>query len=345
VSAAAARAHAAKQTKPPGSLGRVEDLAVRLAGMRADAAPSVERPMLAVFAADHGVTAHGVSAWPAEVTAQMVRNFAAGGAAVNVLARTLGFELLVVDAGVDADLEDVAEIRHLKVRRGTADFVTGAAMSAAERDAALRAGVDLALGLVAEGVDLLACGDMGIGNTSAAALLMSVLLDRPIDECVGAGAGLDPAAVARKRDVLARARRRVLADCPGLDLTAPGGALAVLEQCGGLEVAMMAGAMLGAASARVPVLVDGFIASSALLAAWRLDPRVLEYCVFAHRSGERAHGAMLEALGARPLLDLGMRLGEGSGAALAIPIVRAALALLAQMATFESAGVSGRCDA
>ena len=342
--AAAARHRTNAQTKPPGSLGRLEDLAVRVAGMRASARPTLAQPTVVVFAADHGITAHGVSAWPSEVTAQMVRNFAAGGAAINVLARALDFRLLVVDAGVDADLTDVAGIRHHKVRRGSRNAVAGPALTDAERDAALATGIALATELVDGGTDLLAVGDMGIGNTSCAALLMALLLPLPVAACTGAGAGLDDDGVSRKCRVLERAAERARGATAGLDPATGDGALAILRECGGLEVAMMAGAMLGAASRRVPVLVDGFIAGSALLAAWRLRPAILDYCVFAHRSREQGHAAMLEALDADPLLELGMRLGEGSGAAMAIPLVRAALALLDGMATFESAGVSGRSD-
>jgi len=342
---AALRARLDAKTKPRGSLGRLEDLAVQLGRIQGSEAPRAERPAVVVFAADHGVAGQGVSAFPAAVTAQMVRNFLAGGAAISVLARSLDLVLEVVDAGVDADLSGLDGLTHRKVARGTRDFVAEPAMSVAERDGAIAAGIEIAAAHADAGTRVIGFGDMGIGNTSSAALLMSLLLGRPVSQCVGAGTGLDAAGLDRKRRVLERAHRRVHAALAGHDPASADGALAVLAECGGLEIAMMAGAMLGAAARRVAVIVDGFIASAALLAAWRARPAVLDFCIFAHRSGERGHGALLEAVGARPLLDLDMRLGEGTAAALAVPIVRAALDLLERMASFEQAGVSGRSDA
>jgi nicotinate-nucleotide--dimethylbenzimidazole phosphoribosyltransferase len=338
--ARAVQARSDTQTKPPGSLGRLESLAAQIAAIQNTSNPRAERALIAVFAADHGITAQGVSAWPSEVTAQMVRNFAAGGAAVNVLCATNGIELQVVDAGVAAELGDLTGIVHNKIAHGTADFTSAPAMSERQCRDALAAGIALAQGHAARGVELLGVGDMGIGNTSASALLMSMILDIPVAHCVGTGAGLDGAGLAHKTAILERATQRVSDALDGHRPCSPQGAFEVLRQGGGFEIAMMAGAMLGAASARVPVLVDGFIAGSAFLVAWRMHPRLREFCIFAHRSAEHGHLRMLEQLQVEPLLDLNLRLGEGTGAALAIPLLRCAVALLRDMSSFDSAGVS-----
>ncbi|MFT5447399.1 MAG: nicotinate-nucleotide--dimethylbenzimidazole phosphoribosyltransferase [Gammaproteobacteria bacterium] len=340
----AAQARSDSQTKPPGSLGRLEHVAVRLAAIQHTSTPNADRACIIVFAADHGITAQGVSAWPSEVTAQMVRNFASGGAAVNVLCATHGIELQVVDAGVAADLSDLPGIAHHKIAHGTVDFTVAPAMSEDECQLALATGIELARARAAAGANVLGFGDMGIGNTSSATLLMSVLLGLPVSQCVGAGAGLDQAGVARKAAVIETASQRLaraLGDSESRpELDSAQGAFQVLRHVGGFEIAMMAGAMLGAASARVPVLVDGFIASSAFLAAWRMYPQLKDFCFFAHCSAEQGHRRMLEEVGVEPLLDLQMRLGEGTGAALAVPLLRSAAALLRDMATFDAAGVS-----
>ena len=330
------------KTKPPGSLGRLESLALQMALVQGNTRPAVERPAIIVFAADHGVVDEGVSAWPQAVTAQMVENMLAGGAAINVLARALDIELSVVDSGVAAELAARADLLDRKIARGTRNFAKESAMTGEERDRALAAGCALAVEACARGSNVLGFGEMGIGNTSSAAMIMSLLADRPLAECVGAGAGLDESGVAFKRSVLERASARVHAALEDRDPGTREGALAVLAECGGFEIAMMAGAMLGAASRRALVIVDGFIAGSAALVARTVDAGVAPYLVWAHRSAERGHGAMLESLDAEPLLDLGMRLGEGTGAALAVPLLRAAAAVINDMASFEQARVSGR---
>jgi nicotinate-nucleotide--dimethylbenzimidazole phosphoribosyltransferase len=331
--AAAARRHQDDLTKPPGSLGRLEELAVLLAAVRGrDAAPLGECAVL-VCAADHGVTARGVSAYPAAVTPQMVGNFLAGGAAINVIARATGARVLVLDAGVAADLPEHPRLLARRVRRGTGDIVAGPAMSREQARAALEAGIEAVWGLAAEGVEALAVGDMGIGNTTAASAVVAAITGRPAAEVVGRGTGIDDAGLARKRDAVAAAVARAGAD--------PADGLGVLAEVGGLELAAIAGAVIGAASRRLLCVLDGHPATAAALAAGLIAPGALAYCVAGHRSAERGHGVALEHLGLRPLLDLDLRLGEGSGATLALHLVRVAAALSAEMATFSSAGVSG----
>jgi len=318
------------KTKPPGSLGMLEDLALQLGLILRTLHPRIEKPALLVFAADHGIVAENVSPYPQSVTAQMVANFLAGGAAINVFARQNGLALQVVDAGVNHDFGDLSGLTQRKVAPGTCNFARAPAMSAAQCEAALAHGYALADGLQG---NLLGFGEMGIGNTTAAAALMHKLTGLPLADCVGAGTGLDADGVRRKQAVIeaAMALHR--------DVAAP---LDVLATFGGLEIAMMVGAMLGAAERRMVLVIDGFIVSSALLVAARLQPAVLDYCVFAHCSGEHGHRQLLQQLGGRPLLQLGMRLGEGTGAALALPLVQAAAGFLCDMATFESASVSNR---
>ncbi len=318
------------KTKPLGSLGQIERLACRIGLILGSEVPQLERPQLLVCAGDHGLTAHGVSAYPSDVTWQMVENFLAGGAAVSVVARQHGLELTVVDCGVRHDFAPRPGLRLCKIAAGTADALEGAAMTEAQRDQALANGAQLVLSLPGNALLL---GEMGIGNTSTASLLMSRLTGLDIAECTGAGTGLDDPAVQRKISVL----RQVLAR--HAQAREP---LAALAAFGGFEVATLVGAVLQAAEQRRVILVDGFISSAAVLVASALQPAVLERCVFAHRSGERGHGLMLEHLKAEPLLDLGLRLGEGSGAALAWPLLQSACALLREMASFESAGVSQR---
>ena len=330
------------KTKPPGSLGRIESLALQMALVQGTLHPSVTLPAIIVFAGDHGIVEHGVSAWPQAVTAEMVRNMVAGGAAISVLARVLDIELEVVDSGVAADLGGLDGLLDRKIARGTRSFARESAMTVEERDRALAAGAELAQAACERGSNVLGFGEMGIGNTSSAAMIMSLVADRPISECVGAGAGLDETGVELKRSVLERALARVHAALGDDDPRTRAGALAVLAQCGGFEIAMMSGAMLGAASRRAVVVVDGFIASAAALVARSVAPAIDGYLVWAHRSAERGHAAMLQSAAVEPLLDLGMRLGDGTGAALAIPMLRASAAILNDMASFEQAGVSGR---
>ena len=320
------------KTKPVGALGRLESLALHLGLIQRSLKPTLTDPQLLVFAADHGLAARGVSAYPSDVTWQMVENFLAGGAAVSVLARQHGLALTVVDAGVRHDFAPRAGLLQRKVAAGTADSSTGLAMTMEQCNQALQTGADLVRGVPGNALLL---GEMGIGNTSSAALLMSRLCGEPLAACTGRGTGLDDAGLARKRAVLQEVLR-VHADATET--------LDVLAAFGGFEIAMMAGAALQAAAERRVVVVDGFICGAAVLVASRLSPAVLDYCVFAHRSDEAGHALMLRHLQVQPLLDLGLRLGEGSGGALAWPLIVSATVFLRDMASFESAGVSTKSD-
>ena len=325
------------KTKPLGALGQLEGLARQVALVQQTLTPALRRPHVLVFAADHGIAQAGVSQYPPEVTHQMVRNFAQGGAAINVFCRQNGLALTIVDAGVRGSFADLTAVRDEKIAEGTQNFAEAPAMSAAQCTDALRRGARLADELHASGCNVLAVGEMGIGNTSAAAVLMHLLTGRPLAECVGRGTGLDAAGLAHKLAVLTRA----VAAHPGVG-SEP---LAVLATFGGFEIAQMCGALLRAAEHRMLLLIDGFIASAATLVAARLAPTVLSYCVFSHESDEQGHRLLLAELGGRPLLRLGLRLGEGTGAALAYPLVQAAVAFFNEMASFESAGVSDGSDA
>ena len=317
------------KTKPLGALGRIEDLAAAIARTQGSLAPRMRRCQLTIFAGDHGLAAEGVSAYPQAVTRQMLGNFLAGNAAANVFARSVGVSVRVVDAGVAGEPVRHPHLLARRIAPGTRNLATEPAMRPDERDAALAAG--RALG--ADGAwDAVCFGEMGLGNTSAAALVAHKILGISLDHLVGRGTGLDDDALAHKRAVLARAAQRT-AD----RLTAR----EALAEYGGFEIAMMAGAMLGAASARRLVIVDGFIAGAAALVALAEAPGLRENLVFAHRSAERGHAAVLAHLRTEPLLDLGLRLGEGTGALLAWPLVRAAAAMLTEMSSFADAGVSG----
>ena len=326
------------KTKPLGSLGRLESLALQIGEILGTESPELVQPQMVVFAGDHGLTARGISAFPSDVSWQMVENFLAGGAAVSVLARQNGIALTVVDCGVNHDflagMPAGSQRAGLQVRKatgaehGTADSSRQMAMTEQQCQEALDHGQELVKGLPGNALLL---GEMGIGNTSAASMLLARLSGLDIEVCTGAGTGLDAPAVLRKTAVL----REVLA--LHADAVAPLDALAAF---GGFEIATMVGAVLQAAQERRVVVVDGFIASSAVLVAHALQPLVLQRCVFAHRSGERGHEFMLQHLGVQALLDLGLRLGEGSGAALAWPLLQSACTILRDMASFESAGVS-----
>ena len=318
------------KTKPLGSLGALEALALRLGLILGSDSPELRAPQMVVFAGDHGLTRRGVSAYPSDVTWQMVENFLAGGAAVTVLARQHGIGMTVVDCGVAHDFALRPGLQIRKVGHGTADCSTEPAMSRAQCEQALAHGIELVKDLPG---NVLLLGEMGIGNTSPASLILARLGRLDIADCTGAGTGLDQPGIARKTDVL----REVLLRHE--DAREP---LAVLAAMGGFEIATMVGAVLQAAAERRVILVDGFITCAAVLVASRLVPAVLQRCVFAHRSGERGHSLLLAQLEARPLLDLGLRLGEGSGAALAWPLLPSACAILREMASFESAGVSTR---
>jgi nicotinate-nucleotide--dimethylbenzimidazole phosphoribosyltransferase len=330
-SAAAIAAALDEKTKPPGSLGELEHLAATLARIQRTLKPSVDRPRIVVFAADHGIAARGVSAYPSAVTAQMVANFAGGGAAINVLARAAGAALEIVDVGVAADTRAAALVVQDKVALGSADFVVEAALTPAQRKHALAAGARAAERAQAQGCDLLAFGEMGIGNTSSAAALLCALTGQAPRLVVGVGTGIDPAQLTHKRRLIEAALARVGAiDDP----------LKLLAELGGFEIAAIVGALLKLKRAPLPIVIDGFIVTVAALVACRVAPSVRERLIFAHRSAERGHGIALAALNATPLLEWGLRLGEGSGAALAIPLCRAAARVLSEMASFASAGVS-----
>jgi nicotinate-nucleotide--dimethylbenzimidazole phosphoribosyltransferase len=337
---AAALAHQSRLCKPAGSLGRLEEIAAWWFGARGRfPADPPHAPQLFVFAGDHGVVEEGVSAWSSSVTAAMVGNFLSGGAAVNQLARASGVEVTVVDVGVAGDLTAIpredrrARLVEAKVRAGTRNFVQQPAMTDAEASAAIAVGKRLADEAADAGSTLLCAGEMGIGNTTAAAALLCAWAGVDPDEAVGRGAGVDGAALARKREVVRAALARHRPD---------GDPLRTLASLGGLEIAAMAGLMLGGAARRVPVVVDGFIAGAAALAATRIDPATRAFLLFAHRSAERGHQRLLEALDATPLFDLGLRLGEGTGAVLAAQLLDAAVRCQLGMATFSTAGVVGR---
>jgi nicotinate-nucleotide--dimethylbenzimidazole phosphoribosyltransferase len=334
---ASARERIGRLTMPPWALGELLETAVRLAGIRGTLRVPTERKGVMVMAGDHGVCRQGVSVYPSEVTAQMVRNFVLGGAAINVLARQMGARVRVVDMGVDADLSELVDsgkIWSFKVRRGTSDFSQGPAMSPPEARGAVEAGIQAAHRMIREGIDLLAVGEMGIGNTTSASALAAGFLKEPAERVTGRGTGVNEEQRRRKARVIEGALRSLRPD--------PEDPLDLLAKVGGFEIAGMAGVVLGAAAAGIPVVLDGFISTVAGLAAVRLRDRARSFCFCGHRSQEPGHRLVLEALGIRPLLDLEMRLGEGTGAVLAFPLMEAAVRILNEMATFEEAGVSGR---
>ncbi|MCY7370118.1 MAG: nicotinate-nucleotide--dimethylbenzimidazole phosphoribosyltransferase [Polaromonas sp.] len=317
------------KTKPPGALGRLEGLALQIGLIQCSATPVLRQPQILVFAADHGIACENVSAYPQAVTVQMVGNMLAGGAAVNVFARQHGFSLQVIDAGVAADLPAHPQMQSRKIAHGTRNACQQAAMSPVEAKAAIESGMACVRGLPG---NVLALGEMGIANTSSAALLLARLAGVSIDEACGRGTGLDDAQLAHKRGVLHRALAR------HADATQP---LAALAALGGFEIAMMTGALLQGAAERRVLLIDGFIAGAAALVACALCPAARDCMVFAHLSAERGHHLLLAHLKAEPLLQLDLRLGEGTGALLAWPLLQAAANFLNDMASFESAGVSG----
>ncbi len=320
-------------TKPPGALGRLEALSIWLAGVQGRCPPDeLTRKRLVVFAADHGVAAQGVSAYPAEVTAQMVGNFLDGGAACNVLARSAGVTVRVVDVAVDADPDWPAEVGKHKVRRGSGAIHVEPALTEGELSAALGAGAAIADEEIDAGADLLVVGDMGIGNTTPTAAVVAAVTGADPADVVGRGTGIDDGAWARKVALVREALRRSSAG--------PADPLTVLAEVGGADLAAMTGFLLAAAARRTPVVLDGVVSGAAALVAAQLAPRVTHFCVAGHRSTEPAHRRALEHLGLDPLLDLSLRLGEGTGALLAVPLLDAAVAVLRDMATFGEAGVS-----
>jgi nicotinate-nucleotide--dimethylbenzimidazole phosphoribosyltransferase len=337
---AAAAARLDRLTKPPGSLGQLETLVMELAGITGRADPSVEQGVMIIAAGDHGVTRQGVSAYPSDVTAQMVANFVAGGAAINVLGAWAGLRVVVVDVGValpiptlGADPVRGGQLIQARIRDGTADMTLGPSMTRAEALRAVAVGIDLAAELSASGVDLVGIGEMGIGNTTAASAICAVLTGRPVAEVTGRGTGIDDATHQHKIATIERAL-----EVNGPDRRDPMGVLAAV---GGLEIALLVGVILGAAEAGIPVVLDGFITGAAALVAVALQPAVASRLIAAHRSIEPGHAVILETLGRRPLLDLDLRLGEGTGAALAMGLIKAAVRVRDEMATFESAAISG----
>ncbi|WPO98951.1 nicotinate-nucleotide--dimethylbenzimidazole phosphoribosyltransferase [Pseudomonas sp. HR96] len=329
-----ARERQQQLTKPAGSLGPLEAVAIQLAGLQGRLKPAVEQVWIAIFAGDHGVVAEGVSPFPQEVTGQMLLNFVNGGAAISVLARQLAAQLEVIDLGTATLAAELPGVRHLHIARGTANFVSAAAMTQVQCLAALQAGQDSVVRARAAGAELFIGGEMGIGNTTAAAALAAALLDSPALALVGAGTGLDAAGIQHKAQVIGRALafHGPLADDP----------LRALSCVGGLEIAALAGAYLACGQQGIAVLVDGYICSVAALLAVRLNPSLQPWLLFGHKGAEPGHRLVLEALQGAPLLDLGLRLGEGSGAALAVPLLRLACALHGQMATFAEAAVADR---
>jgi nicotinate-nucleotide--dimethylbenzimidazole phosphoribosyltransferase len=320
------------KTKPLGSLGRLEKLALQVGLIQGTLTPTLNKPLMMVFAGDHGIVQAGVSPFPQEVTQQMVFNFLSGGAAINVFAQTNAMQVRVIDAGVNHDFGVVPGLIDAKIGMGTQNFLTTPAMSKAQCEQALTTGISLTQKEFESGSNVMGFGEMGIGNTSSASALMAVLCELPPEQCVGRGTGLDDAGLQKKIDVITAAIAHHKLDAKD--------ACQVLATFGGFEIAMMVGAMLGAADKKCVLLIDGFIATAALLVASKMQPEILDYCVFAHCSNESGHRLLLNHLKAEPLLDLGLRLGEGTGAALAYPLVKAAVSFLNEMASFESANVS-----
>jgi len=320
-------------TKPPRSLGRLEELSVLLASMQGTLKPQTQRKAVFVMAGDHGVAEEGVSKYPQEVTAQMVLNFLRGGAAINAIARSVGARVVVVDIGVKADLPEHPNLVSKKVKKGTGNIARGPAMSREEAERALDIGVELALSEIERGLDISATGDMGIANTTPSAAVICALTGSRPEEVVGRGTGIDDATLARKVEVVRRALDTNRPD--------PSDPLDVLHKVGGLEIAGLAGVILGCASRRVPVVLDGFISTAAGLVASAIEPKACDYLFAGHLSAEKGHKIALDKLGLEPILDLGMRLGEGTGAVLSMAVLDAAAAVLNEMATFDEAGVSG----
>lgn len=322
------------KTKPLGALGKLEKLALQIGKIQNTLSPVLTKPTIVVFAGDHGIAKEGVSPFPQEVTWQMVFNFLQGGAGINVFARQHQIAIKVVDAGVNYTFAPHPDLIDLKVAPGTQSYLHAPAMSVEECATAISRAADLVEQLHGDGCNVIGFGEMGIGNTSSAALLMSLLCNLPLEQCIGRGTGLDDKGLEKKKAILSEAlRTQAPADKSPLE---------ILRTFGGFEVAMICGAMLKAAELKMIVLVDGFITTAALLVAAALHPAILDYCVFAHQSNEQGHQQLLAYLKADPILHLGMRLGEGTGAAVAYPVVQSAVAFLNEMASFESAGVSNK---
>ena len=332
----AARARQDQLTKPLGSLGRLEDLSIRLAGIFGVATPRISKKTVILAAGDHGVVAEGISAYPQDVTPAMVMNFLGGGAAINVLAGHAGANIVVIDAGVAADLPEHPQLRSAKMGRGTENIAVGPAMTREQAIQCLELGIETAREQIAAGADLLSCGDMGIGNTTPSSAITSVITGAATDITTGRGTGLDDAGLAHKSTIVQRAI--------DVNKPEPKDGLDVLMKVGGFEIGVLAGVYLGAAAGKRPVVVDGFISGAAALIAYAIAPSAAQSFIASHQSVEPGHRISLSHMGLEPLLELGMRLGEGSGAALAIPIVEAAAKCLSDMTTFAEAGVSEKIE-
>jgi nicotinate-nucleotide--dimethylbenzimidazole phosphoribosyltransferase len=329
---AAAQKHLDNLTKPPGSLGRLEEFARRLVAITENRKPSLDKKVIFTLAGDHGVVAEGVSAYPKEVTPQMVFNFLRGGAGINVLARHAGSEIVVVDIGVDHDFGEVEGLLNMKVMKGTRNFAKGPAMTRDEAMKCVESGIELANGYAKKGYRIIGTGDMGIGNTTPSSAIASVLTGTPVSEVTGKGTGISDEALLRKI--------KVIEDAIRLNKPDPKDAIDVLSKVGGTEIGGIAGVILGAASNRIPVIIDGFISTAGALVAYTIEPAVGDYMFAAHNSVEKGHRVMLERMGLTPIVDLGLRLGEGTGAALAMLMIEAGLKIYKEMATFQEAGVS-----
>jgi len=323
-------------TKPQGSLGRLEELAKQIVEITKNDNPSIKNKVIFTMAADHGVTEEGISAYPKEVTPQMVYNFLRGGAGINVLARHAGARVVVVDMGVACDLEKYQELLIKKVNYGTKNMAKGPAMTRNEAVKSIDAGIEVFEEELKKGIDIIGTGDMGIGNTTASSAIASVITGRPAQDLTGRGTGIDDKTLAKKQEVIKKAI--------GVNKPDAKDAIDVLSKVGGFEIGGLAGVILGAASKKIPVVIDGFISGAAALIAYRLEPKVKDYLIAAHCSVERGHRIILDYIGLKPLLDLDLRLGEGTGAALGMSIVEAAIKILTEMATFQSASVSERIN-
>jgi nicotinate-nucleotide--dimethylbenzimidazole phosphoribosyltransferase len=331
-----AQQHLDSLTKPLGSLGQLEAVAAQYVAWREEEVPKIAGKAVYVFAGDHGITEEGVSAYPREVTPQMVHNFLSGGAAINVLARHTHSDIVVIDVGVDADFNGTPGLRHCKIRRGTRNFAREAAMTEAELNAALQVGIDIAAEAAAQGRTLIALGEMGIGNTSAATAITAALTGKPVAQLTGKGTGLDEARCARKAQIIEKALRLHFGDF----VSSKPDALDVLRCVGGLEIAAISGAVLGAAARRIAVVIDGFICTAGAAVACALAPNARFGIIAGHLSQEPGHRVLLETMDVKPVLQLDMRLGEGTGAVLTFPLIESAVRIYNEMATFGAAGVS-----
>ncbi len=329
---AAAQKHLDSLTKPPGSLGRLEEFARRLVAITENRNPSLDKKVIFTLAGDHGVVDEGVSAYPKEVTPQMVFNFLRGGAGINVLARHAGSEIVVVDIGVDYNFGEVEGLLNMKVMKGTRNFAKGPAMTRGEAVKCVESGIELVNGYSKKGYTIVGTGDMGIGNTTPSSAIASVITGTPVSEVTGKGTGISDETLMRKI--------KVIEDAIQLNKPDPKDAIDVLSKVGGAEIGGIAGVVLGAASNRLPVVIDGFISTAGALVAYTMEPAVKDYIFAAHNSVEKGHRVMLETMGLTPIIDLGLRLGEGTGAALAMFMIEAGLKIYKEMATFQEAGVS-----